>query len=56
MVQESGQGQGTGQWVGVGTRLPGASGSHVDETVVVHIQGVPVLVEPVGREVHGQGE
>lgn len=56
MVQESDQGQGAGQWVGVDTRLPGASGPHVDETVVVHVQGVPVLVEPVGREVHGQGE
>lgn len=56
MAQESDRGQGAGQWVGVDTRLPGASGPHVDETVVVHVQGVPVLVEPVGREVHGQGE
>lgn len=47
MVQESDQGQGAGQWVGVDTWLPGASRPHVDETVVVHIQGVPVLVEPV---------
>lgn len=36
--------------------LPGAGGPHVDEAVVVHIQAVPVLIEPVRREVHGQGE
>lgn len=41
---------------GVDAQLPGAGGPHVDEAVVVHIQVVPVLIEPVGREVHGQGE
>lgn len=56
MVQHSNQGQGARQWVGAERRLPGASGPHVDETVVVHIQGVPVLVEPVRGEVHRQGE
>lgn len=33
---------------GSGQTVPGASGPHVDEAVVVHIQRVPVLIQPVG--------
>lgn len=47
MVQESDGEQDARQQVGVDTQLPGAGGPHVDEAVVVHIQEVPVLVEPV---------
>lgn len=28
-------------------RRPGAGGAHVDEAVVIHVQSIPVLVEPV---------
>lgn len=27
--------------------VPGAGRPHVDEAVVIHVQGVPVLIEPV---------
>lgn len=55
MVQESG-GDSVRDRVRADARLPGAGGTHVDEAVVIHIQVVPVLVEPVGREVHWQGK
>lgn len=33
--------------VGADRQLPGAGGAHVDEAVVIHVQSIPVLVEPV---------
>lgn len=33
--------------------LPGALGSHVDESVIVHGQRIPIFVEPIRGKIHG---